>query len=101
MDGIPSLDLWDLVIDVLATVSTHSRKVTAPWSSVLKMTNRTVLGHIQLVAIFNNSNKSGGIKRPCKLIRCKSQIGGIKHMCQVITLKSRSGVGDGPHLLIR
>ena len=68
----------------------------------MKMTNRTVRGHIRLVVVFsNNNNKSGGIKRPCLMIRCKSQIGGIKHMCQVITLKSKSGVADGPHLLIR
>ena len=50
---------------------------------------------------YPTGNKSGGIIRLCLMIRCKSQIGGIKHMCRVITLKSRSGVGDGPHLLIR
>ena len=67
----------------------------------MKMTRRTVLGHIRLVAVFSNNNKSGRIQRFCLMIRCKSQIGGIKHTCQVITLESRSGVGEGPHLLIR
>ena len=41
------------------------------------------------------------IKHLCLMIRRESQIGGVKHMCRVITLKSRSGVGDGPHLLMR
>ena len=35
------------------------------------------------------------------MIRRESQIGGVKHIYRVITLKSRSGVGDGPHLLMR
>ena len=35
------------------------------------------------------------------MIRHESQIGGIKQMYRVITLKSRSGVGEGPHLLMR
>ena len=65
-----------------ATVSTCSRRVTTPWRSVVKVTSRTVLEHIQLIG-------------------CKSQIGGIKHTCQVTTLESRSGVGEGPHLLTR
>ena len=67
----------------------------------MKMTRRTVLGHIRLVAVFSNNNKSGRIKRLCLMIRRESQIGGVKHMYRVITLKSRSGVGDGPHLLMR
>ena len=67
----------------------------------MKMTRRTVLGHIRLVAVFSNNNKSGRIKRLCLTIRRESQIGGAKHMCRVITLKSRSGVGDGQHLLMR
>ena len=66
----------------------------------MKMIRRTLPGHIRLVAIFNN-NKSGGIKCPCLMIRLKSQIGGIKRTCQVIALESRSGVSEGPHLLIR
>ena len=82
-----------------ATVSTIREKLR--WSSVVKMTNRTVLGHIPLAAVFSNNNKSGGIKRLCLMIRRENQIGGVKHMCRVITLKSRSGVGDGPHLLMR
>ena len=67
----------------------------------MKMTRRTVPVHVRLEEIFNNNNKSGGIKCPCLMIRRKSQTGGIKHTCQVITLESRSGVGEGPHLLIR
>ena len=67
----------------------------------MKMTRRTVLGHIRLVAVFSNNNKSGRIKRLCLMIRRESQIGGVKQMYRVITLKSRSGVGDGPHLLMR
>ena len=82
-----------------ATVSTIREKLR--WSSVVKMTNRTVLGHIRLVAVFSNNNNSGVIKRLCLMIRRENQIGGIKHMCRVITLKSRSGVGDGPQMLMR
>ena len=64
---------------------------------------RTVLGHVRLEGIFNNNNnnKDGGIKCPCLMIRRESQIGGIEHTCLVTTLESRSGVGEGPHLLIR
>ena len=42
------------------------------------MTNRTVLGHIRLVAVFSNNNKSGGIQRLCLMIRRENQIGGVK-----------------------
>ena len=40
-----------------ATVSTIREKLR--WSSVVKMTRRTLLGHIRLVAVFSNNNKSG------------------------------------------
>ena len=82
-----------------ATVPTIREKLR--WSSVVKMTRRTVLEHIRLVAVFSNNNKSGRIKRLCLMIRRESQIGGVRHMYQVITLKSRSGLGDGPHLLMQ
>ena len=83
-----------------ATVSTYSQRVTTPWRSVVKMTSRTVLGHVRLEGV-NNNNKDGGLKCTCLMIRRESQIGGIKHTCLVTTMESRSGVGEGPHLLIR
>ena len=83
-----------------AAVSSYSRRVTTPWRSVVKMTRRTVRGHVRLEEIFNN-NKNGGLKRTCLMIRRKSKTGGIKHTCQVVTLESRSGVSNGRHLLIR
>ena len=64
------------------------------------MTSRTVLGHVRLEGV-NNNNKDGGLKCTCLMIRRESQIGGIKHTCLVTTMESRSGVGEGPHLLIR
>ena len=50
-------------------------------------------GAYSSVAIFNN-NKSGGIKRPCLMIRCKSQIGGIQHTCQVFTLDQADATSE-------
>ena len=83
-----------------ATVLTHSRRVTTPWRSVVKMTRRTVRGHVRLEEIFNN-NKNGGLKRTCLVIRRKSKTGGTKHTCPVVKLESGSGVSKGPHLLFR
>ena len=51
----------------------------------MKMTRRTVQGHVRLEEIFNN-NKNGGLKRTCLMIRRKSRTGGIKHTCQVVKL---------------
>ena len=61
-----------------------------------------MLGHVRLEGVKNNNNnKDGGLKCTCLMIRRESQIGGIKHTCLVTTMESRSGVGEGPHLLIR
>ena len=68
-----------------AKVSTYSRRVTTPWRSVVKMTRRTVRGHVRLEEIFNH-NKNGGLKRTFLMIRRKSKTGGIKHTCQVVKL---------------
>ena len=66
----------------------------------MKMTRRTVRGHVRLEEIFNN-NKNGGLKRTCLMIRRKTKTGGIKHTCQVVKLESKSRMSIGTRLLIR